>query len=555
MTSPSPSTPSEGEIVESDSEKATTSLLAVNGTNVDRQFRKRISVSRSPSPIQSPKYHISRTRSRSPYREPRGLKRLRDDDEYTNHRNDPRRFKVHYEGRSSDGRRRSIRSYDDLDRSGGPDPRLPYDERSRIRRARDRRSRTRSRSAPRSKPSVIDQSRSARHDKSNRLDFSSRRVRGDDGYRESNKRLSREQSVSDRGHSPIAAVLPKREAEIKFNQKQQHDRSALESRRPAKYVLISSRSTTSNITCVRNTLVQIEDSDRLADVQSIDEATLIEERRKRRAAIKAKHRGQATPLLVQTLDLNASSIPATPKPHMRETQSQVTGMDPLSRFCPVTDSHVPESPRASPQLTPKDTSGQESPTAFVVLKDADLANGNFEAGGEVQEDEPSAADYDPTKDMQEDKIRHDQRHHGNEVSSSAYDETKTVHQDVLLPNSAIEKPRAKKPGDEFDMFADDDDIDMFAEAPAGLGVDGTRKEAAKAIPLPLPQAKALDMSMLDDWDDQEGYYKVILGELLDNRYHVQSNLGKGMFSGVVRAMDQKNKRLVAIKLIRNNETM
>ena len=35
--------------------------------------------------------------------------------------------------------------------------------------------------------------------------------------------------------------------------------------------------------------------------QPVDEAALIEERRKRREAIKAKHRGQATSLIVQAL--------------------------------------------------------------------------------------------------------------------------------------------------------------------------------------------------------------------------------------------------------------
>ena len=46
--------------------------------------------------------------------------------------------------------------------------------------------------------------------------------------------------------------------------------------------------------------------------QPADEATLIEERRKRREAIKARHRGQATPLLVQALALNTTSTPLTP---------------------------------------------------------------------------------------------------------------------------------------------------------------------------------------------------------------------------------------------------
>ena len=44
-----------------------------------------------------------------------------------------------------------------------------------------------------------------------------------------------------------------------------------------------------------------------------DEATVIEERRKRREAIKARHRGQATPLLVQALALDNIFVPSTPK--------------------------------------------------------------------------------------------------------------------------------------------------------------------------------------------------------------------------------------------------
>ena len=63
-------------------------------------------------------------------------------------------------------------------------------------------------------------------------------------------------------------------------------------------------------------------------------------------------------------------------------------------------------------------------------------------------------------------------------------------------------------------------------------------------------------SLLDNWDDPDGYYRVILGEMLDNRYHVYTNLGKGVFSTVVKAKDTKNNdREVAIKIIRNNDTM
>ncbi len=186
-----------------------------------------------------------------------------------------------------------------------------------------------------------------------------------------------------------------------------------------------------------------------------------------------------------------------------------------------------------------------------MTNDKDLANANVNMEQKTAEDEASAADYDPTMDMQEDRMREDRRHQGEELSTSAYNETNPTSQVVLLP-VATEEPKSPKPRDEFDMFADEDEDDMFA--PQSNGAEGAEKHSiSKAVPLPQP--KALDMDMLDNWDDPEGYYIVRLGELIDGRYHVQSNLGRGMFSGVVRAMDSVTKKLVAIKIIRSNDTM
>lgn len=43
---------------------------------------------------------------------------------------------------------------------------------------------------------------------------------------------------------------------------------------------------------------------------------------------------------------------------------------------------------------------------------------------------------------------------------------------------------------------------------------------------------------------------------MDGRYHVHANLGRGVFSSVVRASDaEHNNEDVAVKIIRNNETM
>ncbi|KAG9510811.1 Serine/threonine-protein kinase PRP4-like protein, partial [Fragariocoptes setiger] len=63
-------------------------------------------------------------------------------------------------------------------------------------------------------------------------------------------------------------------------------------------------------------------------------------------------------------------------------------------------------------------------------------------------------------------------------------------------------------------------------------------------------------SLADNWDDAEGYYRVRIGEQLDNRYTVYGYTGQGVFSNVVRAHDKlKSDTDVAIKIIRNNEVM
>jgi serine/threonine-protein kinase PRP4 len=297
------------------------------------------------------------------------------------------------------------------------------------------------------------------------------------------------------------------------------------------------------------TVTEPSDSTLLSTLQIGDEAMLIEERRLKREAIKAKHRRPefAVPEQVPVVDGRL-----TPNATVDLSCSSTTGDLTILLPLPLAYRFVPGPPLNPLSPAPNNTVGEESPVALIVCKeDSYIVNGR--AGGSGTEDEPSAADYDPTTDMQEDQLRHHQRQFGDEFPSSSYQEKSGSKQDMLLPDNSTENAAKEVPHDEFDMFAEEDELDMFAQAPESAELHTLGRKTAKAVP--IPQAKALDMSMLDDWDDQEGYYKVILGELLDGRYHVQSNLGKGMFSGVVRATDQKTTRLVAIKLIRNNETM
>ena len=286
--------------------------------------------------------------------------------------------------------------------------------------------------------------------------------------------------------------------------------------------------------------------------EPMDEAALIEQRRRRREAIKAKHRGQATPLLVQALNISNVSSSSASAPVTPREVSQASGKKSFHCETVSANENQPDLHNSTSPDSPRESSGPNSPPALNLSDDADLANANFEKGTEDQEDGPSAADYDPTMDMQEDRMKQTSGQH-KEVPATAYDETATQNQDrdILMKDARAQGSGPKVGKDEFDMFADDDD--MFAEPPIATKQGDTRVDAAKAVS--LPKAKALDMTMLDDWDDEEGYYKIILGELLDGRYYVQLNLGRGMFSAVVRAIDEVSKKLVAIKIIRANDTM
>ena len=161
----SPSTPSEGEIIESGSEtKATTSKTPLNGTSVDRHTRASISSaprsrsrSRSPASLSSSRSprrrrSRSRSRSRSSYRDyNRGYKRRRDDDFYDDrryHRQDPRyraaqRYDDRFYNRGQPNNRRS-QTYYDYDREEGYGGGLKYTDD--YDRHEDKRHRTRSRS-------------------------------------------------------------------------------------------------------------------------------------------------------------------------------------------------------------------------------------------------------------------------------------------------------------------------------------------------------------------------------------------------------------------------
>ena len=365
--------------------------------------------------------------------------------------------------------------------------------------------------------------------------------------------------MSERGKPSAVAHDSKQEAEHRENQVQQQDPSTAAAGAKAEYVapFLVTRGFPLIFSC--STISSDVDMDGLS-AEPVDEATLIEQRRKRREAIKAKYRDQAASLLSQVVKPDVETDPAAGTPrsdavngdsHGKSTITlERTGIARLSTnvrlmryICPALDSTAD---------TPGVSSGTQSPADFSVTKDEDLVNKDAQEKMDIDKEEPSAADYDPTRDMREERMKHDKRHFGDELSSGAYDETKPAKQELLVPEPTAENPTHMEAKDPFDMFAEDDD-DMFAEEMPSL--NKRKDEPQNGTNPSIAQPQELDMSMMDNWDDPEGYYNVVLGELIDGRYHVRQNLGKGMFSSVVRAMDSKTGNLVAIKIIRNNDTM
>ncbi|XP_016982029.1 serine/threonine-protein kinase PRP4 homolog isoform X2 [Drosophila rhopaloa] len=110
-----------------------------------------------------------------------------------------------------------------------------------------------------------------------------------------------------------------------------------------------------------------------------------------------------------------------------------------------------------------------------------------------------------------------------------------------LDNSSSQRNTSvKEKRNEWDMFADQD-VDSNFDSPNTIVQSKHQHE---------------NPALTDNWDDAEGYYRVRIGEVLDNRYLVNGYTGQGVFSNVVRGRDQaRGQANVAIKIIRNNEIM
>jgi len=133
-------------------------------------------------------------------------------------------------------------------------------------------------------------------------------------------------------------------------------------------------------------------------------------------------------------------------------------------------------------------------------------------------------------------------------SDSEGDVSEDNRQDDATDKPLVEDAKLKKDLQRFILqHKAEHDNDMFDE-----NADEEALKAAKTQSAVI----SLTGASADDWDDTEGYYKAKIGEMMTEKYLVvEDTCGKGVFSNVVKAKDQTDGSMVAIKVMRCNDMM
>ncbi|KAF5022490.1 hypothetical protein F66182_5462 [Fusarium sp. NRRL 66182] len=535
----------EGEIVENGAEDLkATSLQHTGGSSVDRQDRQKSRLS-TPDHDSASRYSNNSRQSISP----RGYKRShderdRDRDYYSSRPRDQgsRSFRHSHEDARRDNPRKPRGPYDDLDRPASRPSNYTYGGRDRSRDRenyrdgdRDRyskRPRNRSRSPHRSRrPDRGRFDRFVREGYHDRHDDAPRGLKYDDSPRDGGS-MSKRTTVGEASRAQGYDAKPDQGFTNGHGPPKTSQRQPVAQKKPERKP-------------------EPEPEPDYEEPEPVDEEAEIERRRKRREEILAKS-SSATPLLLHAVGAAtskaqaaspASTVPDTP---MRTQSELASPRTPRSGMSASSNGRIPLTKPADIASPRSPVShGDMSPGGINLLDDKQLMNTH----GKVQvddEDGPSAADYDPTGDMKEDE-RRDELRHGHVVLHGEHHPIATEQQ----PQEELKEKAVKSDGndedDDFDMFAEDFDEEKYATKPVEpvAPIEGDGK---------APDVPAIKGGILEG-DDKDGYYKIRIGEILNGRYQIQSALGRGMFSGVARAVDITTKQLVAIKMMRNNDAL
>ncbi|KYQ89260.1 putative protein serine/threonine kinase [Tieghemostelium lacteum] len=185
-----------------------------------------------------------------------------------------------------------------------------------------------------------------------------------------------------------------------------------------------------------------------------------------------------------------------------------------------------------------DREEEEESMLFEWRKDdsENKINNNTSNINNNEEDEHCSSEEDLKK---RGKINAEDIKHKPTVTITKIEES-TKPSTTTTSSSVKQESTSKKP--QVDMF------DMFSDSPS----------ADTAITLNTTTAAVSStgniITLTDNWDDEDGYYKFKLGEIMD-KYQIFSPLGSGVFSSVVSAKNTKTDEDVVVKIIRNRPSM
>ncbi|TPX43798.1 hypothetical protein SeMB42_g04581 [Synchytrium endobioticum] len=498
----------------------------------------------------------SRHRSRL-HHESTGSKRHRsrdrDDHRSTKH-SSSRSSKSHHTSRHRDDGR-STRKDDARDPDGRKDE-SRYRERSPGNRSKDRYNRDRRNSPERRRSPSYEA-------KDRRRDLPSRNLNGRDTYGSSSSynepTSSRYISNADKPFGSYREPPPPRPRSPDYAK-------AIDKKDPVEPSHVTSSTIKMNATGEAKDGTIIADSTAVIEpeVEVIDEDRLIEERRKRRQALLeqfSKERAAAPGIPKSLTSAEEVKVEKSELLTMK-SDSTTTKLKTVAAVDIRLDKVAADVTRVSSEEGPTGVSTPAEDVEETSQPDMSFSLEKHNEGTAVTHqsdcEDIDAAEYNPDQDKIEDEYKLHHMHHSTTVGASNSKRKQDANGMFSTDISEAEVAEAKRRktlviADEDDMFALAPVDDMFP--PLGTTTASTAtEEKASHILESAPVVRSSDNpALLDNWDDPEGYYRIILGEVLDGRYHVYANLGRGVFSSVVKAKDGEMD--VAIKIIRNNETM
>lgn len=171
-----------------------------------------------------------------------------------------------------------------------------------------------------------------------------------------------------------------------------------------------------------------------------------------------------------------------------------------------------------------------------------------------QQQQQNQTNGETNRDINEQKIeltnvKKDEETNGkkDEEMNGKKDEETNGHQksSELQTNEQQPKKESTKPDEEGKSSTEI--FDMFSDSPiptTNISQDTTKQYSDNV------------QNLSANWDDKDGYLVYQIGELFNGQYRVVGSFGRGVYSQVAKAQDTKsNDKIVAIKILRNNEVM